>query len=184
MVICLLAIAFAYFGIKRGFISEVFRFVAVLGGFLVSFIYYRDLQGALGISSNEYAAGAITFVVLFLAVFAVIMLAGYLLKNVASALTLGWADRILGMALGLLKVAVIAWAACLSISSFNIDKVQNEFNRSVVYRGYKAMPKFFSLDAMEDKRNAILGRSGEKKADKPKKGPTGDELIDGILGKE
>jgi uncharacterized membrane protein required for colicin V production len=184
MVICLLAIMFGYFGIKRGFIGEIFRFAAVLGGFLVSFLYYRDLQAVMkGFASNEYVVATTAFIVLFLAVYAVIALIGFFLKEAVSALTLGWADCVLGMLVGLLKAAVIAWAVCISVASFDTPKAQNEFDRSVVYRTYKAMPRFFSLEGMEDKRKAILGRGGSEKPKKAK-GLTGDEAIDEILTKD
>ncbi|GBU22028.1 hypothetical protein R80B4_01930 [Fibrobacteres bacterium R8-0-B4] len=159
MVIGVLAIVFGVLGAKRGLISEVFRFAAFLVGFFVAFLYYRDLQGAMGgFSQNQKFVAVTAFIVLFIAVFTLITVTGFLLRKFTDAVTLGWVDHICGLLFGLLKVGVIAWAACLSIASLPVRKIQDEFNRSVVYKGYKEMPKSFSLDAMEDMRRAILGR--------------------------
>jgi len=159
MVIGVLAIVFGVLGAKRGLISELFRFAAFIVGFFVAFLYYRDLQGAIsGFAKNPQVVAVTAFILLFIAVFVVITLAGHLLRKLTDSVSLGWIDHICGLIFGLLKVGVIAWAACLSIASLPVQKIQDEFSRSVVYRGYKAMPKSFSLDSMEDMRRAILGR--------------------------
>lgn len=158
MVIGVLAVVFAILGAKRGLISELFRFAAFVAGFFVAFLYYRDLQGAMGgFAQNRQVVGTVAFIILFVAVFVIVTVAGYLLRKAADAVTLGWVDRVCGLIFGLLKVGVIAWAACLSIASLPIRKVQDEFSRSVVYKGYKSMPGF-SLSSMEDMRRSILGR--------------------------
>jgi membrane protein required for colicin V production len=159
MVIGVLAVVFGILGAKRGLISEVFRFAAFLIGFFVAFLYYRDLQGVMGgFAKNPQVVAVVAFILLFVAVFVVITVAGYLLTKFTDAVTLGWVDHICGLIFGLLKVGIIAWAVCLSIASLPVKKIQDEFGRSVVYRGYKTMPKSFSLDAMEDMRRSILGR--------------------------
>jgi len=163
MVIGVIAIVFAILGVKRGLISEVFRFAAVLLGFFAAFLFYRNLQGMMGgFAKNPQVTAVTAFSALFLAVFIVVMVVGLLLRKFTDAVTLGWVDHFCGLIFGLLKVAVIAWAACLSIDSLPIQRIHDEFDRSVVYKGYKAMPKSFSLSAMEDTRRAILGRNVEK----------------------
>jgi membrane protein required for colicin V production len=134
MVIGVLAIVFAVLGAKRGLISEVFRFAAFLCGFFVAFLYYRDLQGAMGgFAKSPQVVATVAFIVLFVAVFVVITVSGYLLTKFADSVALGWVDHICGLILGLLKVGIIAWAICLSIASLPIQKIQTEFDRSVVY---------------------------------------------------
>jgi uncharacterized membrane protein required for colicin V production len=168
MVIGVLAIVFGVLGAKRGLISELFRFAAFVIGFFVAFLYYRDLQGVMGgFAKNQQVVAATAFILLFVAVFIVVTLAGYLLRKATDSVALGWVDHICGLIFGLLKVGMIAWAACLSIASLPVKKIQDEFDRSVVYKGYKAMPKSFSLDSMEDMRRAILGRDvgGRRRGD-------------------
>jgi len=171
LVIGVLAIVFGVLGAKRGLISEVFRFAAILIGFFVAFLYYRDLQGVMGgFAKNPQVVAVVAFILLFIAVFVVITIAGYLLTKFADTVMLGWLDHLCGFIFGVLKVGVIAWAACLSIASLPVQKIQDEFSRSVVYKGYKNMPKSFSLKSMEDLRRSILGRDvgggQEKKGDK------------------
>jgi len=159
MVIGVLAIIFGILGAKRGLLSELFRFAAFVAGFFVAFLYYRDLQGVMGnFAQNKQFVAATAFIILFVAVFILVTVIGYLLRKFTDAVMLGWVDNVCGLIFGLLKVGVIAWAVCLSIASLPVKKIHAEFDRSVVYKGYKAMPKSFSLDAMEDMRRSILGR--------------------------
>jgi membrane protein required for colicin V production len=159
MVIGVLAIVFGVLGAKRGLISEVFRFAAFLIGFFVAFLYFRDLQGAMGgFAKNPQVVGTVAFILLFVSVFIVVTLAGYTLRRFTDSISLGWIDNICGLLFGLLKVGIIAFAACLSIASLPVKKIHDEFGRSVVYKGYKAMPKSFSLSSMEEMRRSILGR--------------------------
>jgi membrane protein required for colicin V production len=177
MVIGILAIVFALIGAKRGLISEVFRFAAFLAGFFVAFLFYRDLQGAMGgFAKNQTLVGATAFIILFIAVFIVVTLIGHVLKKFTEAVTLGWIDNICGMIFGLLKVGVIAYAVCLSIASLPVKKIQDEFGRSAVYRGYKAMPKSFSLKEMEAMRRSILGRDvGGRREENTESGEAGED---------
>jgi len=178
MVIGVIALVFGIIGAKRGLIREVFRFAAFLVGFFVAFLYCRDLQGAMGWFKNQTVAAATAFVTLFVAVFILVTLVGYLLRKFTDAVTLGWVDNVFGLIFGLLKVGIIAWAACLSIASLPVQKIQTEFDRSVVYKGYKAMPKSFSLDAMEDMRRSILGRDvgGHREEEEESTGSLLDDL--------
>jgi len=156
LVMFVIAVVFAVMGAKRGLIREVFRFAGVLGGFLVAFMYCRDMEAHMrGFSSNQHVVSVVAFLTVFLITFAVVMLVGLLLRKITEAVTLGWLDGLLGMALGLLKTAVIAWAVCLSIASLPVQQIQDQFSRSVVFRAYRAMPKAFSLTAMERTRDAF-----------------------------
>lgn len=177
MVIGVLVIVFAIIGAKRGLIGEIFRFAAMLIGFFVAFLYYRDLERMIsGFAENRQVVAVTAFLLLFIGVFAIITIAGFLLRKAAKIASLGWADRLCGAIFGLLKVGVIAWAACLSIASVPIQKVQDQFGRSVVYKGYKDMPEFFSLDSMEDIRRSILGREVGKPDDTEADKPEDDEI--------
>ena len=196
LVMFVIAVVFVLMGAKRGLIREVFRFVGLLGGFLVAFMYCRDMESHMGgFSSNRQVVSVFAFLALFLATFAVVMLVGLVLRKITEAITLGWLDRLFGMILGLLKTAVIAWAVCLSIASLPVQQIQEQFSRSVVYRAYRAMPKTFSLAAMEGARdtfrrvkpkpkdNEIINdggideESGGRKASPPKKKNAAKETI-------
>jgi hypothetical protein len=68
-----------------------------------------------------------------------------------------------------LKGALIAWVACLSISSMPFQKVQTEFGGSAVYKIYTALPKGMSLSGMESFKDGIRGKN------KAKSGETGEK---------
>ncbi|MFP4014415.1 MAG: CvpA family protein [Chitinispirillaceae bacterium] len=151
-----IALILAAIGGKRGFIHEIFRFLALLGGFFGSFLYYRDLQSYLKpISSNQHVTSVLAFILLFLVVALVILGIGLLVKKFVHFTMFGWADRLLGVLLGIMKTAIIAWVACLSISSFPARKVHEEFGNSHVYKGYSQLPKSLNLSGLEEARRSI-----------------------------
>ncbi|MDR2578819.1 MAG: CvpA family protein [Chitinispirillales bacterium] len=161
--ILVIAAYLAFMGYRRGLIDELFLFAALLGGFLVSFMYYRDVQSHFSaISSNQHAVDVTAFLVVFVLVSLAIRIVGFFVRKLVKAVMLGWVDRIFGVILGLLKTCVIAWALCLSISSIPVRATQDEFGRSLIYRAFKASPDVFSLQSMESARAAI--RHGKKTA--------------------
>ncbi|MFP4164001.1 MAG: CvpA family protein [Chitinispirillaceae bacterium] len=151
-----IALILAAIGGKNGFIHEIFRLFALLGGFFGSFLYYRDLQGYLEpVSSNQHVTSVLAFILLFVAIALLILGIGLLVKKIAHFTLFGWLDRLLGVILGMLKTAVIAWVVCLSISSFPARKVHQEFGKSYVYRGYQKLPTSLNLSGMEKTRKSI-----------------------------
>jgi hypothetical protein len=97
------------------------------------------------------------FLVVFIVTALLIWGVGCVVRRFIRAITLGWLDHLAGFLLGLLKTAIVVWAACLSISSFPEQMVRDSFGRSVVYKAYGAMPDAFSLPAMEGIRDAVRG---------------------------
>jgi len=165
------AVILAVWGAKTGLIGELFRFGGMVGGFFISFMYYRDLQAHMkAVSSNGTVTGVIAFLLIFIVVFFLILGIGFALKKFTEAIMLGWIDNALGAALGVLKAALIAWAVCLSISSLPFGRVQTQFGKSVVYKTYNALPRGLHLSGLEKTRNAIRRqKSPPKKDEEPKK---------------
>jgi membrane protein required for colicin V production len=162
--------ALAFMGARRGFIGEVFRFVAMIGGFFIAYLFYRDLQGVMGwLSSNKQFTAVISFLLIYVASFFAVVGLGLLLQKFIKLAMLGWLDALIGAILGVLKGALIAWVACLSISSMPFQRVQTEFGGSVVYKIYTALPKGMSLSGMESFKSAIRGK------DKAKSGEAGEK---------
>ena len=150
------AVILAVWGAKTGLIGELFRFGGMVGGFFVSFMYYRDLQAHMKTaSSNQTVTGVIAFLIIFIVVFFLILGIGFALKKFTEMIMLGWIDNALGAALGILKTLLIAWAVCLSISSLPFERVQTQFGKSVVYKAYKALPSGLHLSGMEKTRNSF-----------------------------
>ena len=156
------AVILAVWGAKTGLIGELFRFGGMVGGFFVSFMYYRDLQSYMKISSNHTVTGVIAFLIIFVVVFFLILGIGFALKKFTEMIMLGWIDNALGAALGVLKALLIAWAVCLSISSLPFERVQAQFGKSVVYKAYKGLPRGLQLGGLEKTRNSFRKQSPPK----------------------
>ena len=87
----------------------------------------------------------------------IIIAIGWALKKIVRLVLLGWLDRMLGALIGLAKTALIAWAVCLSISSFPAKSIQSDFQKSYVYRSYKKLPEALSLKGITRTRSSIKG---------------------------
>ena len=158
LTILVITIIFAVWGAKDGLIREIFRFAALLGGFFAGFCYYPDLQVHLtSASKNPQAVSFLAFVIIFLAVAVTILIIGFIIRKIIKFAFLGWLDSFLGLALGVLKAALITWVICLSISIMPKEAVQKRFGDSVVYKTYRQMPAFFSISGIENTRNKIRG---------------------------
>ncbi|MCL2219131.1 MAG: CvpA family protein [Chitinispirillia bacterium] len=160
VVILAVAVVLAIWGAMNGLIRGVFRLAAMLAGFFAAWMYYGDVQNYLvsATSSGSGNSAAITaFLIVFIAVSVVVLGIGHLLYKFVKAVELGWLDRLGGIALGLTKAGIIAWAACLSISSMPEKMINDKFDKSTVYKTYGKMPQFFSLGSMLDWRDGIRG---------------------------
>ncbi|MCL2182964.1 MAG: CvpA family protein [Chitinispirillia bacterium] len=164
-------------GAIHGLVRSVCRFVALLAGFIVSWMYCRDLQAwfvSSTSSSDGNSAFLTAFLIIFVVVSTVVLLLGHLLVKILDKLELGWIDRLGGAALGLLKAGIVMWAACLSISSLPGPVFEAKFGGSAVFKVYEAMPKFFSLDSMEGWRDKVRGiKGGGKEAENANGKPSG-----------
>jgi len=171
------AVVLAVWGAKTGLIGELFRFGGMAGGFFAAFLYYRDLQAHMkAVSSNGAVTGVIAFLLIFIAVLLAVLAIGFALKKFTELIMLGWIDRLLGAALGLLKAALIAWAVCLSIASMPFDRVQAQFGKSVVYKTYKKLPDRLHLSGLEKTRNAIRKRKAPQPDENRAEDNTGSQI--------
>lgn len=151
-----ITLVFAVMGVKDGLIREIFRFGALFGGFFAAFCYYQDLGTHLkAVSSNPQAVSVTAFIIIFLFVAVLILVLGYIVRKLVSFAFLGGVDRVLGLILGLLKAALITWVICLNISLLPEKKVEEGFGKSVVYKTYKELPAFFSVNGIVETKNKI-----------------------------
>lgn len=149
IIFSVIAMFFFIVGIKRGLTGEIFRIVALVVGFIAAFLYYDDISFLLvSIKAPVHIINAISFFIIYAAVALLILGIGWVVKKAINISVFGLIDRILGGLVGMLKVAILAWAVCLSISSFPIRQVQSRFSGSIVYTYYKKLPKNFHLDAV------------------------------------
>lgn len=154
IVFSVFALIFVTIGIKRGFIGEIIRLAAMIGGFLGAFLYYNDFSVLIQfIKLPSYIRNALSFTILYIAIVLSFLTLGWLIKKVVHLTLLGWLDRLLGAMLGLLKTVLLAWIVCLSISTFN--RTEANFNKSGVYRTFKSLPSVMRLTELNRTRNHL-----------------------------
>lgn len=109
-IIILIPLGLAVFkGYRNGFIVELTMLVALFLGILAG-IYFSDLVSEWLISSgglNPAYTHAISFALIFIGVLILMRLLAKVVQKVAESLALGFFNRILGAAFGLLKAAFL-----------------------------------------------------------------------------
>ena len=108
-VLALLAAA-VLVGFKKGLVQEVVGIAALVAAFAAAVLFHRRAAGWLaGLfhSIPPQAAPTVGFMITFLAVFLAITAAGWLLSKIVKASPLDLADKVGGMAIGLVKGALI-----------------------------------------------------------------------------
>ena len=151
-----IALIFASLGAKDGLIKEIFRFGALFCGFFAGFCYYQDLGTHLkGVSSNPQVVSITAFIIIFLIVAALVLIAGFFIQKLIKFALMGWVDRLFGIAFGLLKAALITWVVCLNISLLPEKRVEEGFGNSFVFKTYKKLPPSFSIEGIENTKSKI-----------------------------
>lgn len=107
-VIILTVVWFGLNGYRAGIIREAVTALAVVAGAVFAGRYYDDLaRDVLSFVGGTGGARVVSFLVLFSSVVLLGQLMAFLLRGLASLLLLGWADRLLGMALGVFKAFLL-----------------------------------------------------------------------------
>jgi membrane protein required for colicin V production len=106
--IILVMVWFGVNGYRAGIIREAVTALSVVAGAVFAGHYYDDLaQDVLSFVGGSAAARVVSFLVLFGSVVLLGQLMAFLLRGLVSLLLLGWADRLLGMALGFFKAFLL-----------------------------------------------------------------------------
>ncbi|HEY5640955.1 MAG TPA: CvpA family protein [Dehalococcoidia bacterium] len=104
---------------SAGLIREIVTLIAVIAGIVIAGTLYDDLAGdVLVFINNDSAAEAVSFLVLFGAVYIFGQIAAYMLKTGASLLMLGLWDKLGGAAFGLIKGLFIVQVLLLVFAAY------------------------------------------------------------------
>jgi membrane protein required for colicin V production len=118
----LLAILLTYSVVRaviRGFFQESFALGGLILGFLFACWFYRSLAIDLkGLINSPQIAQLAAFLLILAVTMVVASLIGKLLRRTASAVGLGFADRLLGALFGLLRGAILGVALLLAVTAF------------------------------------------------------------------
>jgi membrane protein required for colicin V production len=106
----------ALLSLLRGFAREAISLGAWVAAFFVASMFSPGLQSLLrDVVDNEQARQISSFLILFIATLLVCSMAGYLVSQLLKVTGLGLADRLLGMAFGLVRGVVLALALVLVV---------------------------------------------------------------------
>ena len=118
----LLAMLLTYSVIRaaiHGFFQEAFALGGLILGFLFACWFYRSVAVDLrGLINSPQIAQLAAFLLIMTATLIVASLIGKLLRRTASAIGLGFADRLLGALFGLLRGAILGVALLLAVTAF------------------------------------------------------------------
>ena len=118
----LLMILLAYSVIRavvRGFFQEAFALGGLIFGFLLACWFYRNLALELqGLITSTSIAELAAFLLILAGTMILASLLGKLLRRTASAIGLGFLDRLLGAAFGLIRGSILGVALLLAVTAF------------------------------------------------------------------
>ncbi|MGH2366396.1 MAG: CvpA family protein [Chloroflexota bacterium] len=101
-------------GLRRGIVSTLGALVGLYAGLTLASTFWMQLAGRLAPWIHDATvAEAISFAVLFAAAYAAVMLIARVVRGAVHLLMLGWLDRLLGAAAGLLEGVLVAELALL-----------------------------------------------------------------------
>ena len=106
LIVAVLCAGFAVSGIARGLVRQLFSLGGLVAGHLAGIRYYAFAQANLGLSF-QYAE-VVGYAVVFLAAYLAVRLIGGLIEGRVRKSKLSGADRLAGMAAGLVKGALFS----------------------------------------------------------------------------
>ena len=117
-------------GIRKGFISQAISIISLIAGVWAS-AKFANLVGtwlAQYITASEQALKLVAFALILILVFIALGLIGRLLEGIIKLIMLGWLNRLLGVAISLVKCILGLGLLVLVFNSLNasFDLVQPE----------------------------------------------------------
>lgn len=105
--------------LMRGFVREAFALAGLIAGFLLACWNYRVVAFHLrGVVSNSAIADLVAFALILFTTVIVATLLGKLLSRTASAVGLGFFDRLGGACFGFIRGLIFALVLLLAVTAF------------------------------------------------------------------
>jgi len=101
-------------GIWKGFVKEIAGIVAVIGGVAVSFLFHTQVQPYISAFVGEKYIQLVSYVIIFLGFYLIVMMLGKLLDKILRSIMLGGINRVLGALFGLIKACF--WLTLLTFA--------------------------------------------------------------------
>jgi membrane protein required for colicin V production len=143
------ALVLVILGIKRGFIEEIMRLIALVAGFIGALVFYRQFIPKIAFLKlpPEFAAVASFLIIFFASVLAIVLL-GKLIKKVIRMTMLGWADRMGGACFGFLKAFIIGWIFVIAVSSLPFPGFANTLKKSKAFSFFAVISPVLKAQAL------------------------------------
>ena len=109
VLIIILAVS-VFSGLKNGIIKAVLSLAGIIVGVILAGRYYVALAGQLAFIPQESLAKIAAFAIILVVVMAIAVVLASLLKWAASAIMLGWIDRLGGAVFGLVMGGIFCGA--------------------------------------------------------------------------
>ncbi len=140
IIIILLALAVGI-GFKKGLVQEIVGIIALVVAFFLALIMHMTAASILVKvfpKLPKHIAPTVGFVIMFMVVFLVITITGWLLSKIIKATPLDFADKIGGMVIGLIKGALIISILLLLLALLPLPKnVNKKLDRSGMIRSIR-----------------------------------------------
>ncbi len=123
-VFALLAVA-VFVGFRKGLVQEIVGIIALVAAFVAAVVLHQAAAGwlkGMAPAIPGHIAPTAGFMAAFLAVFLAITIAGWLLSKIIRATPLDLADKLGGMAVGLIKGALIISVLLLLLAMVPLPK--------------------------------------------------------------
>lgn len=137
VVIALLAAA-VLLGFRKGLVQELVGIIALVVAFFFALLFHQAAAGLLMKTFPklpDVVAPTVGFMMMFLAAFGAITLAGWLLAKIIKASPLDFADKVGGMAVGLFKGALVVSILLMLLALVPLPKeVSRKMDRSAAIR--------------------------------------------------
>jgi membrane protein required for colicin V production len=141
-------------GIRRGLVSELFRLLALLAGFLSAYLYSR--RGAEYLTSvPKQLASTLSFIIIFIAAALIVLGIGWVIRKMVHLTPLGWIDSLFGGVIGLLKTFTFFWMLCLGFTLFPFTISKLTLHHSLVFQTYRKLPGCLKLSGLAELRGML-----------------------------
>ncbi len=135
VIVVLVAITLAAY--SAGLIREVITLIAVIVGIAVAGALYDDLaKDVIVFEGNESVAEAISFLILFGAVYLLGQIGAYMMKTGAALLMLGPMDHMGGAVFGFIKGIFVVQALLITFAAYPSLGLDGEIRKSEIARRF------------------------------------------------
>jgi uncharacterized membrane protein required for colicin V production len=149
-----IGIVFLILGFRRGLVSELFRLIALIAGFLSAYLYYPKAAGYLNFVPPQLSF-TLAFILLFIVTAMVILGIGWAVRKMVHLTPFGWIDSFFGGLIGLIKTVIVFWMLCLAFSMFPFTLNKLTLHGSMVFQTYKNLPRSLQLSGLTGLRGLL-----------------------------